>query len=86
MDTAFSRDQQDKLYVQHRMIQNSKALWAWLQEGAYFYVCGDAKRMAPDVDAAVHRIAVQAGQLSEEGAAQYVKKLAADGRYLKDVY
>lgn len=86
LDTAFSRDQQDKLYVQHRMIQNSKTLWAWLQEGAYFYVCGDATRMAPDVDAALHRIAVQAGQLSEEGAAQYFKKLAADGRYLKDVY
>ncbi|MGH8658135.1 MAG: sulfite reductase subunit alpha [Gammaproteobacteria bacterium] len=86
LDTAFSRDQQDKLYVQHRMIQNSKALWAWLLEGAYFYVCGDATRMAPDVDAALHRIAVQAGQLSEEGAAQSVKKLAAEGRYLKDVY
>ncbi|MGH8646442.1 MAG: sulfite reductase subunit alpha [Gammaproteobacteria bacterium] len=86
LNTAFSRDQQDKLYVQHRMVQNSKALWAWLQEGAYFYVCGDATRMAPDVDAALHRIAVQVGQLTEEGAAQYVKKLAAEGRYLKDVY
>ncbi|MGH8623916.1 MAG: sulfite reductase subunit alpha [Gammaproteobacteria bacterium] len=86
LDTAFSRDQQDKLYVQHRMIQNSKALWAWLQEGAYFYVCGDSARMAPDVDAALHRIAVQAGQLSEEEATQYVKKLASEGRYLKDVY
>ena len=86
LDTAFSRDQQDKLYVQHRMIQNSKALWTWLQEGAYFYVCGDATRMAPDVDAALYRIAVQAGQLSEEEAARYIKKLAAEGRYLKDVY
>jgi sulfite reductase (NADPH) flavoprotein alpha-component len=86
LDTAFSRDQRDKLYVQHRMLQHSKDLWSWLQEGAYFYVCGDASRMALDVDEALHRIAAQIGKLSEEEAARYVKKLAAEGRYLKDVY
>jgi sulfite reductase (NADPH) flavoprotein alpha-component len=86
LDTAFSRDQRDKLYVQHRMLQHSHDLWSWLQEGAYFYVCGDASRMALDVDEALHRIAAQIGKLSEEEAARYVKKLAAEGRYLKDVY
>lgn len=86
LDTAFSRDQRDKFYVQHRMLQYSKELWAWLQEGAYFYICGDASRMARDVDAALHRIAVQTGELPEAEAAQYVKKLTTEGRYLTDVY
>lgn len=86
LDTAFSRDQRDKFYVQHRMLQHSKELWAWLQEGAYFYVCGDASRMARDVDEALYWIAVQTGKLPEAEAAQYVKKLATEGRYLKDVY
>ncbi len=86
LDTAFSRDQRNKIYVQHRMIQNSKELWAWLQEGAYFYVCGDASKMAPDVDSALHRIAVAQGRLSEDGAVEFVKRLTAEGRYLRDVY
>ncbi len=86
LDTAFSRDQRNKIYVQHRMIQNSMELWAWLQEGACFYVCGDASKMAPDVDSALHRIAVAQGRLSEDGAVEFVKRLTAEGRYLRDVY
>lgn len=86
LDTAFSRDQRDKIYVQHRMLQQAKELWARLQEGAYLYVCGDATKMARDVDEALHRMAVQTGHLSEEAAVEYVKKLAAEGRYLRDVY
>lgn len=86
LDTAFSRDQKEKIYVQHRMLENSVELWKWLQEGAYFYVCGDATRMAKDVDGALHQICMEAGGLSDEEATNYVKKLTAEGRYLKDVY
>jgi sulfite reductase (NADPH) flavoprotein alpha-component len=68
------------------MLQNGRELWSWLQEGAYFYVCGDASRMAGDVDAALHRIAVQQGRLSEEGAVEFVQRLTTERRYLKDVY
>ena len=86
LDTAFSRDQAQKIYVQDRMIQNASELWSWLQEGAYFYVCGDAKRMAKDVDAALHKIAETAGSFSAEQAADYVKQLKSEKRYLRDVY
>ncbi len=86
LDTAFSRDQRDKIYVHHRMYQHGKELWAWLQEGACFYVCGDATRMACDVDAMLHRIAVEQGKLSEEQSAAFVKQLAQEGHYLRDVY
>lgn len=86
LDTAFSRDQEAKIYVQHRMQENAGELWAWLQEGGYFYVCGDASRMAKDVDAALHKVAETAGGLSPEGAADYVKQLKADKRYMRDVY
>ena len=68
LDTAFSRDQAEKIYVQDRMIENASEIWSWLQEGGYFYVCGDAKRMAKDVDAALHKIAETAGSLSAEQA------------------
>jgi sulfite reductase (NADPH) flavoprotein alpha-component len=86
LDTAFSRDQAQKIYVQDRMMENAGEIWAWLQEGGYFYVCGDAKRMAKDVDAALHRIAETAGGLSAEQVADYVKQLKAEKRYLRDVY
>ena len=86
LDTAFSRDQEQKIYVQDRMLENAGEIWSWLQEGGYFYVCGDAKRMAKDVDAALHKIAETAGGLSVEQAADYVKQLKSEKRYLRDVY
>jgi sulfite reductase (NADPH) flavoprotein alpha-component len=86
LDLAFSRDQAEKIYVQNRMLENAAELWAWLQEGAHFYVCGDASRMAKDVDAALHKIAETAGGLSAEAAAEYVAKLKTDKRYQRDVY
>ncbi len=86
LHTAFSRDQAQKVYVQDRMLEQGRELWAWLETGACFYVCGDAQRMARDVDTTLKLIAVQHGGLSEEKAAEYVKTLAATGRYLRDVY
>ena len=85
-DTAFSRDQDYKIYVQHRMLENAKELWNWLEQGAHFYVCGDASRMAKDVDQALHEVVKLAGSRSEEAAAEYVQKLKADKRYQRDVY
>jgi len=85
-DTAFSRDQPQKIYVQHRMLENAADLWAWLEEGAHFYVCGDAQRMAKDVDTALRTIVEEAGQKSKEEADAYVKKLKAEHRYQRDVY
>ena len=86
LDLAFSRDQAEKIYVQNRMLENAAELWAWLQDGAHFYVCGDASRMAKDVDAALHTIAETAGGLSAEAAAEYVAKLKSEKRYQRDVY
>jgi sulfite reductase (NADPH) flavoprotein alpha-component len=83
---AFSRDQDERIYVQHRMLEAAAELWRWLQGGAAFYVCGDAKRMAKDVDAALHQIAVEQGGLAPEAAAEYVKQLKREGRYQRDVY
>jgi sulfite reductase (NADPH) flavoprotein alpha-component len=87
-DTAFSRDQEHKVYVQHRMLENAKELWAWLQNGAYFYVCGDAKRMAKDVHQALITIAQKEGGLSPEAAGEYVNTtlMKTEKRYLRDVY
>jgi len=85
-DTAFSRDQDHKIYVQHRMLENAKELWNWLEQEAHFYVCGDASRMAKDVDKALHEVVKLAGDRSEEAAAEYVQKLKADKRYQRDVY
>ncbi|MCX4824799.1 bifunctional nitrate reductase/sulfite reductase flavoprotein subunit alpha [Streptomyces sp. NBC_01142] len=86
LDTAFSRDQRAKIYVQDRMREHGPQLWSWLQDGAHFYVCGDAARMAKDVDQALRDIAVTHGGLDQDGAALYVKQLAADKRYVRDVY
>lgn len=86
LDLAFSRDQRSKVYVQDRMREHGAQLWAWLQQGAYFYVCGDAGRMAKDVDAALREIAAVHGRLEPAAATAYVKQLAADRRYLRDVY
>ena len=85
-DTAFSRDQLHKLYVQDRMRENAAEIWAWLQGGAYFYVCGDAKRMAKDVDTALHEIVAHQGGMSQEAAVEWVKALKKDKRYQRDVY
>jgi sulfite reductase (NADPH) flavoprotein alpha-component len=86
LDTAFSRDQRDKIYVQHRMLEHAREIWAWLEDGAYLYVCGDASKMAQDVHAALHRIAVQTGRMNEDQAAAFVRALADAGRYQRDVY
>ncbi len=86
LDLAWSRDQADKEYVQHKMLAKGKELFAWLQEGAVFYVCGDASRMAKDVDSALRQIAATEGGMSEDDANAWVKSLQKDRRYLKDVY
>ncbi|MDB5816736.1 MAG: molybdopterin oxidoreductase, partial [Rhizobacter sp.] len=86
LDTAFSRDQADKVYVQHRMAEHGAELWAWLEEGAHFYVCGDATRMAKDVDLALKTVVQKHGLLDAEQAAAYVARLAQEKRYVRDVY
>lgn len=86
LDTAFSRDQEEKIYVQHRMLEHARELWGWFQEGAYFYVCGDAKRMAKDVDAALHQVAQKGGGLSVEASIEFVDSLRQQKRYQRDVY
>jgi sulfite reductase (NADPH) flavoprotein alpha-component len=86
LDTAFSRDQREKIYVQDRMRENGADIWRWLQDGGYFYVCGDASRMARDVDATLRRIAMTEGNLDEAQARDFVSALARQGRYQRDVY
>ncbi len=87
LDLAFSRDQADKIYVQDRMLEHGEELWRWLSdEGAYFYVCGDASRMAKDVDAALHEVAMVHGGLSEVDAQAFIKALKKEKRYARDVY
>jgi len=86
IDLAFSRDQPEKVYVQHRMWERRRELFAWLEDGAHVYVCGDEKRMAKDVDAALHRIVEDAGARSAHDAAAYVADLKRQSRYQRDVY
>ena len=86
IDTAFSRDQADKIYVQDRMAEAAAQMWKWLEEGAHFYVCGDAKRMAKDVDATLRQIVRQEGGKNGEEASEFVEKLKNDKRYKRDVY
>lgn len=86
LDTAFSRDQEHKIYVQHRLMEKGSEIFALLEQGAYFYVCGDAMRMAKDVDMALHRIISDYGHLDETVAKEYVKRLKKEKRYLRDVY
>jgi sulfite reductase (NADPH) flavoprotein alpha-component len=85
-DTAFSRDQASKIYVQHRIREQGREVWSWLEDGAYLYVCGDAERMAPDVDAAIHAVVEEHGGMSKEAAAEYVANLRTTKRYRRDVY
>ncbi len=84
--TAWSRDQAEKIYVQNKMLENSAELWAWLEQGAIFYVCGDAARMASDVDKALHTIIEQEGGKTVEEAAAYVHAMKEAKRYRRDVY
>lgn len=86
-DIAFSRDVAgQKVYVQHRMRENAKDLWTWLEEGAHFFVCGDGARMAKDVDAELHRIVETEGGKTPEEAAEYIEALKKGKRYKRDVY
>lgn len=86
LDTAFSRDQERKVYVQDRMLEQAQTFWAWLQEGASVYVCGDASRMAKDVHAAIQTIVSQQGCMSTEASEEYVHSLKEQHRYHRDVY
>jgi len=86
LDTAFSRDQKEKIYVQNRMLHRASDLWNWLEEGAHFYVCGDAKRMASDVDRALHEVVASQGGLDAAAAKAYVANLSKTNRYQRDVY
>jgi sulfite reductase (NADPH) flavoprotein alpha-component len=86
LDTAFSRDQPHKIYVQHRMLEHAAELWAWLEDGAHLYVCGDAERMARDVDRGLAYIVAKEGGMDMAGAKTYLARLARDGRYVRDVY
>ncbi|HEY1792056.1 MAG TPA: sulfite reductase subunit alpha [Opitutaceae bacterium] len=86
LDTAFSRDQEAKVYVQHRMLENAGELFSWLEAGAHVYVCGDASRMAKDVDAALAQIVSEQGGRGPEKAQEYLQALRAARRYCRDVY
>ncbi|HEY4358763.1 MAG TPA: flavodoxin domain-containing protein [Acidobacteriaceae bacterium] len=86
LDTAFSRDQAKKIYVQDRMVEHGSELWRWLNEGAQLFVCGDASRMAKDVDAALHRVVEKHGGMDADAAMNYVSQLHEDRRYHHDVY
>ena len=86
LDTAFSRDQETKIYVQDRIREHGEEFCRWLEDGAHFYVCGDASRMARDVDAALHEVIACHGGRTPEQAAEYVSRLKEAGRYQRDVY
>jgi sulfite reductase (NADPH) flavoprotein alpha-component len=87
LDCAWSRDQAGKAYVQHKMLENAAEIWKWMDsEGAHFFVCGDARRMAKDVDAALRTIFQEQGGKSEEQTNEFVEKLKSDKRYKRDVY
>ncbi|NGX26515.1 MAG: hypothetical protein K940chlam6_00439, partial [Chlamydiae bacterium] len=84
--TAFSRDQEEKVYVQHKLLENAAEIYDWLKKGAHLYVCGDAKVMAKDVRKTLLQIIGSQGNLSEDEAKTYLKALKKEGRYLLDVY
>src|SRR5690606_31963146 len=86
LDLAFSRDQEHKIYVQDRLLERAADVFAWIQGGAYVYVCGDANRMAKDVHRALQQIASQEGGLDAAQARNWLDELAAQGRYARDVY
>jgi sulfite reductase (NADPH) flavoprotein alpha-component len=88
LTTAFSRDQEKKIYVQHRLISNGKELWNWLSNGAYFYICGDKQYMAKDVHSALIEIAEKEGKMKKKDAENYINQtlMKEEHRYLRDVY
>jgi sulfite reductase (NADPH) flavoprotein alpha-component len=87
LDCAWSRDQPEKIYVQHKMMENAAEIWKWIDaDGAHFFVCGDARRMAKDVDATLRKIVQEQGGKNFEEANEYVEKLKRDKRYKRDVY
>jgi sulfite reductase (NADPH) flavoprotein alpha-component len=86
LNLAFSRDQEEKIYVQHRMLEEKKSLWDWIQKGCYIYVCGDAEKMAKDVDLALLQIVKEEGSMTEEEARKFLRSLRIEKRYLLDVY
>ena len=86
LDLAFSRDQSEKIYVQTRMREQGRDLFDWLENGAHVYVCGDATRMAKDVDDALHDVVAEHGGLDADAAEDYVNNLKRSKRYLRDVY
>jgi len=86
LNTAFSRDREEKIYVQHRMLENAAEIWNWLEQGAHFFVCGDAARMAKDVHAALHQVIEKEGRKTPEEAAQYLEAMEKTKRYKRDVY
>lgn len=86
MDLAFSRDQDHKIYVQDKMKEHAQDLWQWIQNGAYFYVCGDAKRMAKDVEQTLLDIFQNQGNMSPDQAKDYIKQMKKEKRYQRDVY
>lgn len=85
-DAAFSRDKPEKVYVQHKMWDKRKELFEWLEEGAYFYVCGDESKMAKDVDDMLHKVIADASEKGDDYAKEYVSNLKKQQRYLRDVY
>lgn len=85
-DAAFSRDTKEKIYVQHKLQEHAASLWEWIESGAYLYICGDAEKMAKDVDAALQKIVREQGRMSEEDARIFLKRLRTEKRYLLDVY
>jgi len=86
LNVAFSRDQTNKIYCQHKLVKHSRDVFDWLENGAHFYVCGDKNRLAPDVEAALLQVVVKESGLNEEKAIEYVKNLKKQRRYLEDVY
>ena len=86
LDVAFSRDQEHKIYVQDKLKSQAEQLWQWLQQGAHIYLCGDASRMAKDVEATLISIIAEQGKLDNQAASDYLTTLKRDNRYQKDVY
>ena len=86
MDVAFSRDRHEKVYVQHKLLENQQEIFRWLEEGAYLFLCGDKKNMAKDVNNTLLEIIAAQGGISTEKAAEYLKKLKREKRFQTDVY
>ncbi|SQK72771.1 Sulfite reductase [NADPH] flavoprotein alpha-component [Tatumella ptyseos] len=86
IDLAWSRDQQEKIYVQDKLREQGAEVWRWIEEGAHLYVCGDASRMAKDVEQALIEIIAEQGQMDSEAADEYLSELRVARRYQRDVY